>query len=363
MRPDTTFIFTVDVSGSMGWDSSEISTRRPGRLSRQLSTPWSIRSPPATRSPWSPTAARSATPLALTSGAERARHPHRHRQPARGRLDRHERRAAPAPTSIGPTGARPGQRQRARWSCSPTCNPTSARTRRARSAIAHRGRRRRRAHHRGRARPRRRAPRSCRAWRRCAAPTPSASRSPTRVGTFMADQYPWFTAPIAYDLAVDGAAQPGPRHRDAYGFPTGFAEDAAASTSPPCSCRRTGRAADVAGRTNDGALDGADADADVSWPNPSGVARSATLRTARDGAVLDERGQWFAQAVDRAHDRAGPAGLRHARRRRRPTAAIPRCGDRDHQAHAPRPASPPTPRRSPTRPSTPRSRWRASCCA
>ena len=115
------------------------------------------------------------------------------------------------------------------------------------------------------------------------------------VDTFMADQYPWFTTPIAYDLAVTVRHSSGLAIETPYGFPTGFAEDARLDVATVFLSKNKGALLMSMVETDDGALDGAFADADVAWQNPSGVARTATLRTARDGAVLDERGHWFAQ--------------------------------------------------------------------
>src|SRR5205085_10535159 len=42
---------------------------------------------------------------------------------------------------------------------------------------------------------------------------------------FMTDEWPWFTAPIAYDLAVDVRHSSDLTIEDGYGFPTGFGED------------------------------------------------------------------------------------------------------------------------------------------
>jgi hypothetical protein len=46
---------------------------------------------------------------------------------------------------------------------------------------------------------------------------------------------------------------------------------------------------------DDAALDGLAADLELSWVTPGGFAKTTTLRVARGGAVVDERGHWFAQ--------------------------------------------------------------------
>ena len=115
------------------------------------------------------------------------------------------------------------------------------------------------------------------------------------VDRFMEDQYPWFTTPIAYDLSVAVRHASDLAIDTPYGFPTGFAEDPRLDVATVFLSKNKGALLLSLAETEAGALDGAYADADVSWVNPSGVERSATLRTARDGAALDDRGQWFAQ--------------------------------------------------------------------
>lgn len=115
------------------------------------------------------------------------------------------------------------------------------------------------------------------------------------VDTFLADQYPWFTTPIAYDLAIAVRHSSDLAIETPYGFPTGFGDEPRLDVATVFLSRNRGALLVSLVEQADGALAGAYADADLTWVNPSGVARSATLRTARDGAALDERGQWFAQ--------------------------------------------------------------------
>ncbi len=115
------------------------------------------------------------------------------------------------------------------------------------------------------------------------------------IPTFMADEYPWFTVPIAYDLAVDVRHSSGLTIDQGYGFPVGFAEQPRLEAATVFLSKRRGALLVSLEEAADGGLDAAYADADLSWVNPSGVERSLTLRAGRDGTALDERGQWFAQ--------------------------------------------------------------------
>jgi Ca-activated chloride channel family protein len=113
---------------------------------------------------------------------------------------------------------------------------------------------------------------------------------------FVADEYPWFTVPIAYDLAVDVRHSSGLVIDQGYGFPTGFGEEPRLDVATVFLSKRRGALLLSLAEESAGALDLAYADADLSWVNPSGVVRTSTVRAARDGgATLDERGQWFAQ--------------------------------------------------------------------
>lgn len=115
------------------------------------------------------------------------------------------------------------------------------------------------------------------------------------VTELVTDEYPWFTVPIAYDLAVDVRHSSGLAIEHGYGFPTGFAEDPRLYVATVFLSKRKGALLVSLTEETEGALELAYADADLSWVNPSGVTRATTVRATRDGAALDERGQWFAQ--------------------------------------------------------------------
>ena len=114
------------------------------------------------------------------------------------------------------------------------------------------------------------------------------------VDTFVADEYPWFVAPIAYDLSVGLALPAGLDVATPYGFPTGFADEPTlTATSVFLSKRRGALLVSIAGDAT--ALEGLDADLALTWTTPAGFARSTALHVTRGGAQVDARGQWFQQ--------------------------------------------------------------------
>ena len=114
------------------------------------------------------------------------------------------------------------------------------------------------------------------------------------VETFIADEYPWFVAPIAYDLDVGLALPAGLDVATPYGFPVGFADDPRLSAASVFLSKRRGALlVSVAGDA--AALDALGGELTLGWTTPNRVAHEARLTVARDGAALDERGQWFAQ--------------------------------------------------------------------
>ena len=115
------------------------------------------------------------------------------------------------------------------------------------------------------------------------------------VERFIADEYPWFTTPLAFDLAVGVTPSPGLAVDRAYGFPTGPGEEPALEVSTVFLSRRKGALLVSLRPEVADALDTLAAELTLSFTTPGGQARAQTLRVARDGAALDERGQWFAQ--------------------------------------------------------------------
>lgn len=116
------------------------------------------------------------------------------------------------------------------------------------------------------------------------------------VASFIADEYPWFVAPIAYDLAVGVRLPAGLAVDTPYGFPAGFGDDPTMTAASVFLSKKRG--ALLVSLTGDpAALAGLAADLDLRWVTPAGFAKSTALHVARDGAVLDPRGQWFQQSA------------------------------------------------------------------
>jgi Ca-activated chloride channel homolog len=109
---------------------------------------------------------------------------------------------------------------------------------------------------------------------------------------FIADEYPWFTTPIAYDLTVWVEPAEGLTIQDTYGFPGDFADDPRLDVSTVfLSKRKGGLLISLAGDS----LDGLAADLELQFTTPAGSIRTTNLTVDRAGAPLDERGHWFAQ--------------------------------------------------------------------
>lgn len=115
------------------------------------------------------------------------------------------------------------------------------------------------------------------------------------VASFMADEYPWFVSPIAFDLSVGLAPAAGLTIDTPYGFPAGFGDDPTLrAASVFLSKRRGALLVSLAG--TDLALAGLTADLELSWVTPGGFEKSTALRVTRGGAAVDERGHWYQQA-------------------------------------------------------------------
>jgi Ca-activated chloride channel family protein len=116
---------------------------------------------------------------------------------------------------------------------------------------------------------------------------------------FVNTEYPWFTTPIAYDLSLAVSPSAGLAISDAYGFPGSFAQDPELTVSTIFLSKRKGAllvSLDPAGETE---LDTLAADIDLFYALPDGSTRTESLHAERGGAALDERGQWFAQPAIR----------------------------------------------------------------
>ncbi|MBK9035658.1 MAG: VWA domain-containing protein [Myxococcales bacterium] len=112
------------------------------------------------------------------------------------------------------------------------------------------------------------------------------------VDTFLADEDPWFAAPIANALRVGVRTAPGVGIDAPYGFPVGFAEDPTMKVESVFLSKRKG-ALLVALAGDD--LTGLTAQLELTYLDPAGVQHGGAIPLARGDATLDDRGQWFEQ--------------------------------------------------------------------
>lgn len=115
---------------------------------------------------------------------------------------------------------------------------------------------------------------------------------PADVERFLADEDPWFAAPIAFGLQVGVRTGGAVAIDEPFGFPAGFAEEPRFKVESVFLSRRKG--ALLVSLVGD-ALDPLAVELDLSYLDTDGTVRRSTIPLARDGAALDERGHWFAQ--------------------------------------------------------------------
>jgi Ca-activated chloride channel homolog len=115
-------------------------------------------------------------------------------------------------------------------------------------------------------------------------------------GDLMADQWPWFTTPIAFDLHVEVTPATGFSLGELYGFPSGSDEEVPGMTVETVFLSKRKGALLFSLRPDEGTdLSALGANLLLSYRTPSGELFSGTLTPAYDGSPLDERGQHFAQ--------------------------------------------------------------------
>jgi Ca-activated chloride channel family protein len=112
---------------------------------------------------------------------------------------------------------------------------------------------------------------------------------------FMNDDFPWFVSPIAYDLTAAVTPSAGLGVDATYGFPGGAATQTELDVASVFLSKRKGALLISLAPTQEGALDGLAADIDLTFTTRGGSTISRELRVERAGAPLDERGHWFAQ--------------------------------------------------------------------
>lgn len=111
------------------------------------------------------------------------------------------------------------------------------------------------------------------------------------VATFLRDEDPWFAAPIASALRVAVRAGAGTTIDQPYGFPAAFAEDPTLKVESVFLSKRKGALlVSLAGDVTD-----LRAGLDLTYVDVTGATRASTIALARAGAPVDERGHWYAQ--------------------------------------------------------------------
>lgn len=116
-----------------------------------------------------------------------------------------------------------------------------------------------------------------------------------QVSSFMADEYPWFTTPIAYDLRVNVALADGWAIHRGLGFPAASDDEQVGLKSETVflSKRKGALLVELAPPADEPA--GLGGSFSLAYAEPDGTPIEETASFAYDGTALDERGQWFAQ--------------------------------------------------------------------
>ncbi len=293
VRPPTTFIFTVDVSGSMGWSNGSEAYPTPGWLSRATLHALADQVDAGDQVAIVTYGSEIATPLGLTRGSDQARISaaiDQLREAGSTDMEGGLRRAY----ELGRQARAAGQ-QNVRLVLFTDVQPNVGATapsefEQMAAAGADDG-----VHLTVLALGLGVGPEVLQSMAQVRGANAFSLQRPEHVSALIADEFPWFTAPIAYDLAVAVRPAPGLAIADGYGFPAGFAEDPSLEVATVFLSKRRGALLVSLRETELAALDGLAADLDLSWRNPAGVTRTSALHVARDGN-LDDRGQWFAQA-------------------------------------------------------------------
>ena len=118
------------------------------------------------------------------------------------------------------------------------------------------------------------------------------------VGALMADSWPWMVSPLAYDLKLNLTAGAGFKIANSYGFP-GAKDAAQLEVSSVFLSKRKGgllvQLAPTAMGTAPEVLKGMSASGTLTYTQVDGVAQSEPLSVSYGGEPLDARGQFFPQ--------------------------------------------------------------------
>lgn len=116
-----------------------------------------------------------------------------------------------------------------------------------------------------------------------------------QVSEFMADEYPWFTTPIAYNLRINVALTNGWAIHRGLGFPAASdAEQVGLKSETVFLSKRKGALLVELAPPGEEPI-GLAGSFSLAYVEPGGTAVEDTASFAYDGTPLDERGQWFSQ--------------------------------------------------------------------
>jgi Ca-activated chloride channel family protein len=293
-RPSTTFVFTVDVSGSMGWGGGNDVHPSPGRLSRLLLRELTAQLRPDDRVAIVTYGTDVSTPLGLTSGAQK--------QKALDVIDdlsedgsTNMEAGMKKAYAIGESAV--GSTDQVRVIVFTDTQPNVGAT----SAGAFEGMVAQAAeldvHTSVIALGLGIGPEVMRSMASLRGANAFGLTRTTDIDTFMLDDYPWFTTPIAYDLRVNASLEHGWSIDRGLGFPAASDAQQIGLKAQTVFLSKKKGALLVAltppvGSETPAGLSGAFS---LAYTAPSGEAIQASAAFGNGAAALDARGQWFEQ--------------------------------------------------------------------
>jgi Ca-activated chloride channel homolog len=287
-RPSTTFIFTVDVSGSMGWGTETT----PGELSRQLLHDLTDQLRADDQVAIVTYGSDVSTPLALTS-ASNATKIHDAiddlSEDGSTNMEAGMKRAY----SIGATAV--GKTQQVRvvvfTDVQPNVGATDGESFNTLVGNAATGN----VHTTVLALGTGIGPEVMRAMASLRGANAFSLTAPEQVDTFIADEYPWFTTPVAYSLRVNATLASGWSINRGLGFPAASdGEQVGLKAETVFLSKRKGALLVELAAPDDTAI-GLAGEFALEYIEPDGTAITDAAAFAYDGTALDDRGQWFAQ--------------------------------------------------------------------
>lgn len=293
-RPSTTFVFTVDVSGSMGWGGGDDEHPTPGRLSRLLLRELTAQLRPDDRVAIVTYGSSVSTPLGLTSGAQKDK---ALQVIAALSEDGSTNMEAGMKTAYSIGASARGSTDQVRVIVFTDVQPNVGAT----SASAFEGMVAEAAdddvHTSVIALGLGIGPEVMRSMASLRGANAFGLTRTTDIDTFMLDEYPWFTTPIAFDLRVNAALEHGWSIARGLGFPAASDAQQIGLKAETVFLSKKKGALLVAltppeGTETPESLAGSFS---LAYTDPTGDNHSVTAPFGSTGAVLDNRGQWFEQ--------------------------------------------------------------------